>query len=73
MITPVAFFLFSLRWEGSGSPSGTAKSIADEHSLEVRWCDSNEIMLLDKRGNLPEILQQFNPNLPLLSTEQISL
>ena len=52
---------------------GDVKTIADEHSMEAKWFYSNEIATLETRGNLPELMQQYADELPLLSTTQLHL
>lgn len=52
---------------------GTAKLMADENSLETNWFTRDEIIHLDIRGNLLEIIQQFDDKLPLMLTDQIHL
>lgn len=52
---------------------GELKIIADEHSLEAQWFARNEILGLDARDNLLEIIQQYDDQLPLLPTQQFQL
>ena len=52
---------------------GELKTNADEHSIEAQWFARNEILKLDARDNLLEIIQHYDDQLPLLPTGQFQL
>jgi len=53
--------------------SGDLKKEIDEHSLGAAWLDMNSIEQLETRSDLIQILHSFQQDLPMISTDQVSI
>jgi 8-oxo-dGTP diphosphatase len=53
--------------------SGELKKEIDEHSLGAAWLDMNAIEQLETRSDLILILNSYQKDLPMISTDQISI